>query len=448
MIPPRYVVIGSGIAGLAAAEAMRQRVPGAQITMFSDEPHPFYSRPGLAYLLRGDIPEKQLWIRRPEDLAALRLQRVHALVDTIDFLRREVVLLGGHRFRYDRLLIATGAQAVPPPFLPSPIPGTFKLDSLDDARSLLQSARRGETAIVVGGGITALEIAEGLLARKMNVHYFLRGDRYWSDVLDEVESQIVMGRLIHEGLNLHLNTQVKQLIVAKGQVAGVETQDGAMIPCQLLAAAIGVRPRLELAKKSGLAVDRGIIVNPQLQTSVADVYAAGDVAQIRESDGKLGSLDVLWPTALNQGRLAGENMTGAKRSFVKKTPFNVTQLAGLKVTIIGAVGDGKTKDLVAIARGDSESWRMGVQSWAVSERDDVNRVRLMVGETTIVGALVMGDQTWSQPLQRLISEQVDVTPIREALSKGSASALTRLAQFYQQWEQRQPKRSTIETPRI
>lgn len=440
MIAPRYVIVGSGIAGLAAAETIRQRASGADIVMIGEEPHPFYSRPGLAYLLRGDIPEKQLWIRRPEDLAALKLQRVHSLVENLDFDRHEAILAGGHRLGYDRLLIATGARAVPPPFLPEPIPGTFKLDSLDDARELLSAAKRGETAVVAGGGITALEIAEGLLARKMKVHYFLRGDRYWSDVLDEIESKIVMNRLTHEGMIIHTNTQIKEVMTTRDRVSGVETQDGKLIRCHLLAAAIGVRPRIDLAKKAGLEVDRGIVVDDRLRTGKPNVFAAGDVAQIRASDGTLGSLDVLWPTALTQGRLAGENMTGGKRPYAKGSPFNVTQLAGLKVTIIGAVGDGKTKDLVAIARGDSETWRFGAKSWAVSDRDDVNRVRLMVGDTTIVGALVMGDQTWSRPLQRLISEKVPIAPIRDALEAGGAAALSCLAQFYQKWEQSQAKK--------
>lgn len=439
MAPPRFVIVGSGIAGLAAAETVRQGSANAQILMIGDEPHPFYSRPGLAYLLRGDIPESQLFIRRPEDLQSLNVQRICARAETILPERREVVLGGGHRLGYDRLLVAVGAQAAQPPFLPSPLPGAVKLDSLDDVRSILQQVRRGESAVVVGGGITALELAEGLLARRMDVHYFLRGDRYWSDVLDETESRIVMDRLAHEGMTLRLNTQVKRVLTENGQVAGVETTAGAVVRCRLLAYAIGVKPRLELAKASGLAVDRGIVVDAQLRTSAPDVFAAGDVAQVRNADGTPGALDVLWPTALAQGRIAGENMAGGQRPYLKKTPFNVTQLAGLKVTILGSVGVGTTQDLVAVARGDSETWRLRLRTFAVGERDDVDRVRLMVGPTRIAGAVVMGDQTWSVPLQRLIAEEADIRPIRPALEAGGAAALGQLATFYQRWIASRPR---------
>ncbi len=128
-------------------------------------------------------------------------------------------------------------------------------------------------------------------------------------------------------------------------------------------------------------------------------------------------------------------MTGERIAYVKEAPFNVTQLAGLKVTIIGAVGKGKHDgDLITIARGDSQAWRLLTEAMVVAERDDVNRVRLMVGDRTIVGALVMGDQTWSKPLQRMVAAQADISPIRAQLTEGGAASLTRLAHFYQDWE--------------
>jgi NADPH-dependent 2,4-dienoyl-CoA reductase/sulfur reductase-like enzyme len=181
-------------------------------------------------------------------------------------------------------------------------------------------------------------------------------------------------------------------------------------------------------------------VNSFLQTSRPDVYAAGDVAQVHDPRRPRGVLDVLWSTALEQGQVAGANMAGESRPYVKGAPFNVTQLAGLKVTIIGAVGGGKDEDLTTIARGESEAWRHSPRSWTVADRDDVNRVRLLIGERHIVGALVMGDQTWSRPLQRLIDGRADVSPIRPSLLGDGSAALTQLAAFYQQWESAHPQR--------
>ncbi len=435
--PPHYVIVGSGIAGLAAAETLRQRVPLARISMVSEEAHPFYSRPGLAYLLRGDFGESQLHIRTRDDLRALDLKRITARVEQQHCERQELLLAGGQRLAYDRLLLATGSLAVPPTFPGNDLAGVVKIDSLDDARHILRLARRGRTAVVVGGGITALELAEGLNARGVKVHYLLRGERYWADVLDETESHIVQERLQHEGVTLHLRTQIQEALGSRGQLTAVETQDGERIPCAILAVAIGVRPRVDLARQAGLKVERGIVVNEFLQTSAPHVYAAGDVAEVRNPQTGSAALDVLWSSALAQGRAAGANMAGVNRPYVKGIPFNITQLGGLKVTIIGAIGGGgKNEDLLAITRGESEAWRQPPRARVLSAHEDVNRVRLLIGERTLVGALVMGEQTWSRPLQRLIMAQADITPIRAALLDDATPALTHLAQFYEQWEQR------------
>ncbi len=434
----QFAIVGSGIAGLAAAEAIRDRLPGAAISMISEEPHDFYSRPGLAYLLRGDVPEKQLYIRNAQELRALDMRRIHARVEHIMCDQHELILPNRKRLRYDRLLVATGATAVAPPFPGADLAGVVKLDSLDDVRKILKLAVRGNTAVVVGGGITALELAEGLHARGMNVEYLLRGQRYWSDVLDEEESRIVMNRLQHDGIVVHTQTEVKEARGRDGRLTSVLTKAGDRIRCQVLAVAIGVRPRTDLARDAGLKIAKGIVVNPFLHTTATDVFAAGDVAEVHDPHSGTSALDVLWPTALTQGRVAGANMAGERCAYRKAVACNVTQLAGLKVTIIGAVGgSAKNEDLVTITRGESESWRLLPRASVLSGRDDDNRIRLLVGERHILGALIMGDQSWSRPLERLVAAQADITPIRPALLADPATGLSRLAVYYQKWERTQ-----------
>lgn len=430
----RFVIVGSGIAALSAAEALRAACPQAEIILVSEEKHPFYSRPGLAYLLRGDIPERQLTIRNREDLRELALKRVHGRVGQLLPGEHVVVLENGARLSYDRLLLATGATAVAPDFPGGTLDGVVKLDSLLDTRDLLKRARRGVPAVVVGGGITALEIAEGLCARGMEVHYFLRGRRYWSGVLDAAESQIVLDRLAHEGIRLHFETQVAEALGERGRLRAVRTVAGEDVACRMLAVAIGVRPRVELARAAGLQVNRGIVVNERLQTSEPDIFAAGDVAEIIDPVTGKAMLDVLWPVALRQGRVAGANLAGGKVSYKKAVAYNVTQLAGLKVTIIGNVASGEaTEDLVAINRGESETWRARTETNVISDTQDVNRVRLVMDERRIIGALVMGAQGWSHPLQELITHEVDISPVRRELAAGGHAAMDALKLFHARW---------------
>ena len=301
---------------------------------------------------------------------------------------------------------------------------------MEDAKHLLKHARRGRVAVVVGGGITALELAEGLLARGMKVHYLLRGDRYWSNVLDEQESRIVEQRLKEEGVTLHHHAEVIEVTGRKGRVDGVRLLSGEALKCDLVAYAIGIRPRVELAKGAGLAVDRGILVNEHLQTNDPDIYAAGDVAQAYDPLSGRSILDSLWNPAREQGHVAGLNMAGSRTAYTKSPPFNVTRLAGLTTTIIGTVGRGRDDDLVGIARGDSETWRQLPESMVAQTGFDVNRLRLLVGRKILLGAIIIGDQKLSLPLQRIISENMDISAIRERLLVSNAKIGDVIADFW------------------
>jgi NAD(P)H-nitrite reductase large subunit len=436
-----YVIVGSSVAGQSAAEAIRERDTAAAITIVSEESHGFYSRPGLAYVLRGDIPDKQLVARTADDWRNLNARVIVHRADAVQTDRHQVNLANGETLHYDRLLLATGSTAVPADFPGHDLEGVVKLDNLDDARRILQLAGRRKTAVVIGGGITALELVEGLRARGVKVHYLLRGERYWANVLDETESRLVADRLRDEGVVLHMHTQIKQAVGKRARLVGVETQTGEKIDCHILAVAIGVRPRLELARSASLRIERGIVVDEYLRTSAPDVYAAGDVAQVNDPRSGRSTLDVLWSTALAQGRAAGQNMAGAHIPYVKAVPMNVTQLAGLVTTIIGAVGSGRDEDLVTISRGDSEAWRLLPQAWVVTDQHEVNRVRLLLDERRIVGAVVIGDQTWARPLHELIAAQADITPIRTALLSEQAAAFSHLQKFYQNWISARPERA-------
>jgi NAD(P)H-nitrite reductase large subunit len=411
----RFVVIGTGVAGMSAIEAIRSLDKDNEIVVVGGDPHGYYSRPGLAYYLTGELHDKALHPRTDADLKNLNFHYIKAQVKSIEKEMHALGLENQASLSYDKLLLAVGAQALPLKVSGANLDGVLKLDDLEDARQILKAAHRGRTAVVIGGGITALELAEGLLARGMKVRYLLRGDRYWSNVLDPQESRIVEARLQEEGVTLHHHAEITEVLGKKGRIHAVHLSDGQILKCDLLAYAIGIQPRLELARQAGLAVDRGILVNEFLQTSEDDIYAAGDVAQAYDPTTGRSVLDSLWNPARQQGYIGGLNMAGKRTAYTKSAPFNVTRLAGLTTTIIGMVGGGRDDDLVGIARGDSETWRELPDAAIAQSGFDVNRVRVMVGEKTLTGAVVMGDQKLSLPLEKIILEKLDITPIRERL---------------------------------
>jgi NAD(P)H-nitrite reductase large subunit len=427
----KYLVIGSGVAGIAAIEAIRSVDQSGKITMIGDDPYGFYSRPGLAYYLSGELDDKALFPRTTEDLRRLNFHYIRGSVTRI--LRDQHALEFAEAqapLHYDRLLIAVGAQALPLEVPGANLEGVFKLDHMEDAKRLLKFARRGKTAVVLGGGITALELAEGLNAHGVKVHYLLRGDRYWSNVLDQQESKIVEHRLREKAVKLHHHAEVIEVTGQHGKVNGVRLLNGQTVKCDLVAYAIGIRPRVDLAKQAGLAIDRGILVNEYLQTNDPDIFAAGDVAQVYDPRSGHSVLDSLWGPARQQGHAAGLNMAGNPFAYIKAVPFNVTRLAGLTTTIIGTVGRGHDDDLVGIARGDSETWRELPDCIVAQTGFDINRLRLLVGERTLLGAIVIGDQRLSIPLEKMITGNVDISSIRGKLLMPDAKISDLIADFW------------------
>jgi len=426
----KYVIIGFGVAAIGAIEAIRSVDQTGEITLISNDPHGYYSRPGLAYYLTGELHDKALFPRTVEDLRRLKFKAIRGQVTKISRKNQTIEIEGTAPLMYDRLLIATGAQAVHLKVPGADLEGVLKLDHMEDAKLILKYARRGKTAVVSGGGITALELVEALIARGMKVHYLLRGDRYWSNVLDEHESKIVEHSLQEEGVKLHYHSELVEVTGKNGQVHGVRLQDGQVLKCDMVAYAIGIRPRMELAKQAGLAVDRGILVNEYLQTDDPNIYAAGDVAQVYDPSTGTAIIDSLWAPARQQGYSAGLNMAGGKSPYTKSVPFNVTRLAGLTTTIIGTVGHGKDEDLVGIARGDSETWRQLPDALVAQSGFEVNNLRLVVGEKTLLGAIVMGDQKLSFPLEKIITGNMDISPIREKLLSPNAKVGDIVADFW------------------
>jgi NAD(P)H-nitrite reductase large subunit len=353
----------------------------------------------------------------------------------IDPAAHEVTLESGRELPYDRLLIATGSAAIPVRVPGAELDGVVKLDDLGDARDLISRSRKGKSAVVVGGGITALEIVEGLRAHRGHVHYFMRRERYWSNVLSEEESHIVEKGLRSRGIEIHYFTKLAEILGRSGRVVAVRTDTGEEVACDLVAVAIGVLPQIGLAKAAGIDCDRGILVDEYLRSSAEDVFAAGDVAEVCEALTDRRTVEVLWSSAVAKGRVAGLNMaTTPTRAYEEAPPLNVTRLAGFKITIIGTVGNGDDSDLEGIARGDSETWReLGDAVTVESQGEDCN-VRLELGQSTIVGAVVMGEQSLSFPVQELIEARADVSAILPQLKAPAAPMATIINAFWRDWK--------------
>ncbi|PWB49521.1 MAG: hypothetical protein C3F13_19165 [Anaerolineales bacterium] len=411
----RYVIIGLGIAGFSAAQTLCQLDQASEVVVVSDDPHGYYSRPGLAYYLNGEIPEKQLFPFIKKGRLNLAAQLITSHVIQLDPASHSIKTDTSGTITYDHLLLALGARSVPLNVPGSDLFGVVKLDDLEDTRHILSVAHHAKTAVVVGGGVLAIEMVEGLVAEGVKVHYLLRGDWYWPGVLTEAEAHLIEHHLKQEGVVLHYHTEIEEILGKKGKVIGIRTTKGEVIPCKLVGVGIGVRASLGLASAAGLATDRGILVNEYLQTSDPHIYAAGDVAQITDPSTGRSSIDNLWYPGRRQGSIAAMNMAGQPQAYQRKVAINVLRLAGMMTAIIGAIGSGREEGDIYTTRGSSETWRELPNALASESDTEVGHLRLVVSGRELLGAVLMGNQKISRPLYDLVNNRVDITPIRKQL---------------------------------
>ena len=442
-----YLIIGNGAAGLSAAEIIRQRDASGRITIVTNEPYLFYSRPGIAYYITGQIPERQLISRNESFYRHHQFNLRFGNISRLDLAGQLAFLDDGEPMAYDALLLATGATAVLPPFPGGHLQGVLTFDTLDDAKQVVRHGRRAKTAVVVGGGITALELAEGLNHLGARTHLLQRGDRIWPRLFDERESTIIEHQIRHEGVAVHYNEEISEILGKRGKVAGVRLKSGRIIKCQVVAVAIGVRPNLRLVEQLPLQKDKGILVNRFLQSNVPTIFAAGDVAQVHDRWTDQHHLDVLWPSAINEGRAAGYNMVDVAHGkppgfhYQKGSPFNCALLFGLHLTVVGRVGkraNGTMEELANLSRGSSHVWTTPFTSNYRSawDKNGANSLRIVMTDGRIVGTLLLGNQELADPLRRFVEHEVDLSTYEATLVSGRNELPQTLLKAWRNWHQR------------
>jgi NADPH-dependent 2,4-dienoyl-CoA reductase/sulfur reductase-like enzyme/nitrite reductase/ring-hydroxylating ferredoxin subunit len=329
--PKRIVIVGGGAAGFAAAEMLRRHESQGQIVMLSDDEAPPVDRPNLSKdYLAGNAPEEWVPLRDDAFYREQRIElRLNTRVDSVDAGARNVVLGDGSKVAYDRLLLATGAEPVRLPLPGMDLPHVRTLRTLADCRGIIALAAKSRRAVVIGASFIGLEVAASLRARDIEVHVVAPERRPMERILGPEMGDFV--RRLHEehGVIFHLEDTPTAIDAQR-----VDLKSGGSIDADMVVVGVGVRPRLALAEKAGLALDRGLTVDAYLQTSAPGIFAAGDIARWPDPHSGAAIRVEHWVVAERQGQTAALNMLGARRRF-DAVPFFWSQHYDVPINYVG-----------------------------------------------------------------------------------------------------------------
>jgi len=311
------VIIGNGIAGITAARHIRKLSADHIITVVSAETDFFFSRTALMYIYMGhmrfeDTKPYEDWFWKKN-----RIELLRGFVHKVEPESRQLLFDDGSTLSFDHLLIATGSKSNKfgwPGQDLAGVQGLYHYQDLENMERLSAGLRR---AVIVGGGLIGIEMAEMFHSRHIPVTFLVRENNFWDGVLPLEEAQMINRHILENGIDLRLGTELKEILPdAEGKARAVVTNHGETIECGFVGLTVGVSPNIAFLKDSGIETDRGVLVNEFLQTNIPGIFAAGDCAQLRAPRPGRRPIEAVWYTGRMMGETAAYNIVGGGQSAV------------------------------------------------------------------------------------------------------------------------------------
>lgn len=393
------VIIGNGIAGITAARFIR-KLSAYRITVISEETDHFFSRTALMYVYMGHMRYEDIKPYEDWFWSKNRIELVRDRVETVDLDARLLALRSGNRIGYDKLLLATGSQPNRFDWPGQDLEGVSGLYSYQDLQKMEGFSKGLQRAVVVGGGLIGIEMAEMFHSRNIPVTFLVREKSYWNMVLPAEESAMVNKQIRENGIDLRLETELKEIVDdGNGRVKGVLTQQGERIDCGFVGLTAGVHPNVGFLKNTRLEMDRGILVDDFLETNIKGVFAAGDCAQLRRPAPGRKSVEAVWYVGRIMGETAAYNLLGRSVPYRPGIWYNSAKFMHLEYQVYG--------DIRPIPPEGYKSF-----FWQHPDGRKSLRIQYEKGSGAVVGFNLMGMRYRQEVCERWIRRR---TPITEVL---------------------------------
>ncbi|MFH1640731.1 MAG: FAD-dependent oxidoreductase [Candidatus Omnitrophota bacterium] len=397
----QFVIIGNSAAGIACVEAIRARDKDSKIIVISDENYTAYCRCLISYFLAGDIKEEKV-VYRPD--AFYKENNIELLLGKealrVDPKKNRVICKDKTQIDYTALLIATGASPKIPEIKGLKKKGVFGFRTIEDAKSIEGLLPVTKTSCVLGGGLIGLKAAYALKKRDIDVKVIIRSRHVLSQMLDSEAARFVQRRLEENGIELVLGQDIQE-VIGNGDIKAVKLDSGKVFDSSLVIVGKGVSPNIGLVKETEIKFNEGITANNLMQTSIPNIYTAGDVCECLDLTSGKAAVNALWPVAVEQGKIAGANMAGENLNYDGSFGMNSNDFFGLPVVSLGIY---RLKDDVR-----------GYEELKASDAKTNIYKKLIIRDNVLVGAVLVGGINNSGIFLRLIKERINVGPFRDRL---------------------------------
>ena len=412
---PKYVIVGACAAGTGAVEAIREVDPVGTITVISEETCTPYSRPMISDFVSGKADSEKMKTRDDKFWAKYSVETLTGQrAVKLDTTNKFVTLENDAKIAYEKLLIATGGKPFVPKMDGLDKDGVFTFTGLRDAERLVKKieAIQAKKAVVIGAGLIGISVTEALTNRGLQVTLVELQDKILSLILDPTASDLVAAIIRNASVTIITGQSVKSILGKTKNpniVGGVVLTNNHRLPCDCVIITIGVIPRTELVVGTDIKTNRGILVDKYMQTTVPDVYASGDVAEVYDFILNQNRLLPLWPLAVLEGKVAGYNMAGKKTEYPGGTNMSSLKYFGIPIVSIGLANpkDSTAFEVLCAHSAEAKFYK-----------------KLVLKDNVIVGMTFVSDIEKAGIFFYLMKNKIDVKNFKQALLSEAFSLAT------------------------